>query len=299
MTVTVARIPYVEGVSPCAMRNAAIRGAGTPWVFLLDFDAHPDSECLAWLLARARSVPSCALVAPRIIDAASGRIHYDAGWPHFLAEMCLQNRGLEPGFTPPPGRRPLAAGATALLLRREAALKIGLFDDDYVFYKEDLDFCLRLAGAGYRIVHEPKAVVHHRPRPLEETGPRDLHRRRTYFQTKNRWRTLFKHCQTSTLASTLPLQLAYEAVNLAAAASRGEAGQALSAYHDLAMEWDSLLRSRRRCRAARVVPDSRLFGAPPLAWRDEVLRRPGGAAAKALFDTLSRKWWDAVRRPPP
>jgi GT2 family glycosyltransferase len=57
-----------------------------------------------------------------------------------------------------------AIGA-ALLIRNAAYRRVGGWDERFFLYLEDVDFCLRLATAGYRTVYVPGATLlhtHHR-----------------------------------------------------------------------------------------------------------------------------------------
>ena len=51
--------------------------------------------------------------------------------------------------------------ASALLLRRSALDEVGLFDERFPLYFNDVDLCYRLRQAGWRIVFEPAAKVNH------------------------------------------------------------------------------------------------------------------------------------------
>ena len=55
----------------------------------------------------------------------------------------------------------LAVGSAGMLVRREVWDALGGFDADYVAYCEDVYLSLRAWQAGYRVVHEPEAVVLH------------------------------------------------------------------------------------------------------------------------------------------
>jgi GT2 family glycosyltransferase len=60
-----------------------------------------------------------------------------------------------------PRRVDWVSGA-ALLLRREALDAVGLFDEDFFIYFEEVDLCRRLRGAGWEIWYLPAVtVVHH------------------------------------------------------------------------------------------------------------------------------------------
>jgi GT2 family glycosyltransferase len=38
---------------------------------------------------------------------------------------------------------------------------VGLFDERFFLYTEDVDLCARVRAAGYRVAFVPEAVVHH------------------------------------------------------------------------------------------------------------------------------------------
>ena len=48
-----------------------------------------------------------------------------------------------------------------LLVRREAALEAGLFDERFFLYEEDVDFCASLRARGGRILFTPAVEVVH------------------------------------------------------------------------------------------------------------------------------------------
>src|SRR5215468_6715716 len=50
----------------------------------------------------------------------------------------------------------------AILLRREAIDSVGGFDEEFYFYGEDIELCLRIVNSGWKLLFEPDAqVVHH------------------------------------------------------------------------------------------------------------------------------------------
>lgn len=48
-----------------------------------------------------------------------------------------------------------------LLIKREVLEKIGLFDERFFFYYEDVDFCMRAAKAGFKLGLASKAIIYH------------------------------------------------------------------------------------------------------------------------------------------
>lgn len=48
-----------------------------------------------------------------------------------------------------------------MMVRRESIDKVGLLDEDFFMYGEDIDWCYRIKEAGYKIVYYPEAEILH------------------------------------------------------------------------------------------------------------------------------------------
>jgi N-acetylglucosaminyl-diphospho-decaprenol L-rhamnosyltransferase len=71
-----------------------------------------------------------------------------------------------------------------LLVRREVIDAIGGFDERFFMYSEELDWCYRAQGAGWRIVYLPSAVVtHHEGRSSEQNR---IQRSQNFLESKSR-----------------------------------------------------------------------------------------------------------------
>jgi GT2 family glycosyltransferase len=71
-----------------------------------------------------------------------------------------------------------------MLIRRGVFERIGLFDEQYFFFFEDVDFCLRARDAGFEVLRANEAVAYHE-------GGRTIGRRsaeRVYFAARNHLR---------------------------------------------------------------------------------------------------------------
>ena len=87
-----------------------------------------------------------------------------------------------------------ATGA-AMLVKREVFEKIGLFDERYFLYLEDMDFCVRAKKAGFKIMYEPKAIVWHKnAQSLGGSGSK----LQDYYITRNRLLFAFKFAKLKT-----------------------------------------------------------------------------------------------------
>lgn len=49
-----------------------------------------------------------------------------------------------------------------MLIKREVFEKIRLLTEDYFMYFEDVDFCVKVKDAGYKIWYNPKAIIYHK-----------------------------------------------------------------------------------------------------------------------------------------
>ena len=74
------------------------------------------------------------------------------------------------------------------MLRRSALDQVGLLDDQYFMYTEEVDLCHRLAQAGWELWYEPRAVVTHfgeaSSRQVREEMYLQLYRSKVQFYRK-------------------------------------------------------------------------------------------------------------------
>ena len=79
--------------------------------------------------------------------------------------------------------------SAAMLVRREAAEQIGYFDPDFFVYSDEVDFCRRLADAGWHTLYVPDArAVHH-----EQLTTGTVPSRRIVEFSRNRDKYMRKH----------------------------------------------------------------------------------------------------------
>lgn len=76
-----------------------------------------------------------------------------------------------------------------LLTRRETTDQVGLLDEGFFIYAEDVDWCYRMKQAGWRVVYYPDAkVMHHIGR-----ATRKIPYKMTYERHRSMWRFYKKH----------------------------------------------------------------------------------------------------------
>lgn len=87
-----------------------------------------------------------------------------------------------------------ATGA-AIFIPRQVFEKIGLLNENYFLYFEDIDFCIRAKEAGFKIMFEPSAIIWHKN--AATTGGSGSHLQ-DYFISRNRLLFAFKYAKLKT-----------------------------------------------------------------------------------------------------
>lgn len=82
-----------------------------------------------------------------------------------------------------------------MLIRKEVVEKIGLFDEKYYLYLEDVDLSVRAKRAGYKLLFVPEAKLWHKNASSSGKPGSALH---TYYQTRNRLLFGFKYAKLRT-----------------------------------------------------------------------------------------------------
>ena len=142
--------------------NLGLAEAGCPYVLLLNNDIELGHGAIAAALARMQSDARIGAVGGKIIRT-HGRLQ-EAGsivWEDGAVSGYMRDASPlapEANFV-----RDVDFCSGVFLLCRGALIEsLGGFDTDFSpAYYEDVDLCIRMAGAGYRVVYDPGVVVHH------------------------------------------------------------------------------------------------------------------------------------------
>ncbi|MXX04577.1 MAG: glycosyltransferase family 2 protein, partial [Gemmatimonadetes bacterium] len=152
---------FVRG-SNQGMRHAL--STNTDYVYLLNNDTVVEPDALSLLVASAERSGDVGMVGPKIYQYGKDNVLDSAGTRAipWLAQGFLIGHGeKDQGQYDHPGEMPYVTG-TALLVKRTVLEKVGLMDEDYFCYFDDFDWGLKAREAGYWLLLEPRAVVHHK-----------------------------------------------------------------------------------------------------------------------------------------
>jgi len=173
-----------------AANNQAIRASRTPFVALLNNDTEVESTWLAALLS-AMDDSNVGMVASLMCFASRPTIVQSAGIAIDRAAIAWDRFGGLP-IDNPSVRQPadiFGPSAGAALYRRAMLDEIGLLDERFFAYLEDVDLAWRAQRAGWRCRYVPEAVVsHHTSATAGEGSPfkqRLLGRNKIWLVTKN------------------------------------------------------------------------------------------------------------------
>jgi len=155
-----------------AANNIGIRAGTAPYVLILNPDTRVTEGALERMLEVIESHPEVGICGPTL-ELEDGSLDHAAkrSFPTPISAL---------GHFSGIGRRPDAGGELAayrapevergpvdavngacMLIRRAALAQVGLFDEGFWMYMEDLDLCYRLHEAGWVTLYEPSATVIH------------------------------------------------------------------------------------------------------------------------------------------
>lgn len=163
-----------RGVAPA--RNQGIRVAQGEYIILLDDDTLVQPGALEQLVAYGDAHPDVGLCGPRLIDA-QGQLQLSCRlFPTVSDKLARQlpfawarhlSRTVEMADWDHLTIREVdyMIGACQVI-RRAALAQVGLLDERIFYGPEDVDFCLRLRAAGWRVVYNPAVAIVHRERRI-------------------------------------------------------------------------------------------------------------------------------------
>jgi GT2 family glycosyltransferase len=169
-----------------AANNVGIRASEGELVLLLNSDAIAGGDAIDTLVARLQAHPEAAIAGPRLVDG-QGRPELSFGsmiGP--LAELRQKALGALYAAGAPGARGWVArrlgterfvdwVSGACLLVRRADAEAVGLLDERYFLYTEDVDFCAAVRARGRRVLFTPAAQVTHLRGRSRASAPDAMH----------------------------------------------------------------------------------------------------------------------------
>lgn len=155
--------------------NLALARARGRHLLILNPDTRVDPGALGGMVDFADRNPGVGAVGPRLED---DRGNLERSWGRspgtlsLIAHKLLLHRLFPHRRLARPGGGEADVGwvtGACLLVRREAAATAGFLDDGMFMCHEDVEWCMRLRSAGWRVVYLPQIrVVHHEGRSIRQ-----------------------------------------------------------------------------------------------------------------------------------
>ncbi len=141
--------------------NQGIRAAKGEYVALFNNDAFAEPDWLENLIAAAEQDKRIFAVSSLMIRHFERELADDAGdYVTLLGFACKRGDGMKASRYQKPGRVFSACGGAALY-RKSILDEIGLFDETFFAYYEDVDISWRANSLGYKNVYCPTARCYH------------------------------------------------------------------------------------------------------------------------------------------
>jgi GT2 family glycosyltransferase len=198
--------PHVEVIElgsnrGAVARNIGVRRASTPYVAFADDDSWWAPGALKTAVAAMEAYPRLGVLVGQMLVG-----HSETPDPicRLMAESPLgQDDDL-------PGPSVLGFLACGAVVRREAFLAAGGFDDIIFFAGEEQRLALDLAALGWGLAYVPDVVAHHHPSPTRDPA------RRRALEGRNRILTALLRRPWPVVAKTLAAELRHGPTGLAA-----------------------------------------------------------------------------------
>ena len=165
--------------------NLGIKEAKGKYILLINNDTFFKEFNIDALIERLESSDKIGIVCPKLRFAWGSNPIQFAGYTP-LTNITVRNHAIgfgveDHGQYDTAHPTPYAHGA-AMLIKREAIIKVGLMPECYFLYYEEIDWSMMFTRAGREIWYDPACTVYHKE--SQTTGQNSP--LRTYYITRNR-----------------------------------------------------------------------------------------------------------------
>ncbi|MBI3781896.1 MAG: glycosyltransferase family 2 protein [Deltaproteobacteria bacterium] len=200
-----------ENLGYAGGNNVGIRAAlasGHDYVFVLNNDTIVEPDVLDKAIAVVEEDPAIAVLGVKIVAwddpgrvwVAYGQVTYRQGLVRLIGYYGLDDgrfdQQLDVEWVP----------GTAMLMSRRALETVGLFDEEFFAYHEDVDWCTVARAKGLRVVYSPEPRIYHKGH--RSSGGKGYVTPRQYLAGRNMVLYVRKHATPLQKLKFLAFQLA-------------------------------------------------------------------------------------------
>jgi GT2 family glycosyltransferase len=248
-------LAFPANIGFAAAVNRGIEACETDLVALLNNDVELDPRWLGELVDALDAHPRAGSACSKLIDFHDRSVLDGTGDLITWSGMCVRrgfgetDRGQYDGPA-----EVFSACAAAAIYRREAFDDVGLFDEDFFAYFEDVDWGFRARLRGWSCRYVPTSVAYHMGgATTRREGDRDI-----YFCRRNQVALVGKNFPGPSLLRYSWLLAIDQVGALVSAAMERRTSRQLRSWRDALRQLPATLRKRRDVQARRIVDSDAL-----------------------------------------
>jgi GT2 family glycosyltransferase len=241
------------------LRNKALSLGTSKLIFITDNDLKFDKNCLSELLKVMESDETIGTCTPRLMHwdqpekvyTAGTKVHYIGAAISEQRDKIYQNNNAQPSPN---------SGGGICLIKREAALKVGGFDEKLLMgWGDDGEFYQRLLRAGYKCLFIPSAFALHENKIVDT-----IRKFRVVGQTYNRWLFILSHYSIPLIILLTPVFIIYELFQAAFVLVKGVFFEYLQGNLLIFKNFRTVLEKRKFVQKLKTVSDKEVLFAGDL-----------------------------------
>jgi len=151
----------LENIGFSKAYNKLLRKSRGKYVVLLNPDCKVTENWARSLVRRAEEEKNVGIVAPKLLqfnNLIDSTGHDYGNWPFTVAD---RGQGEEDIGQYDTMTELVSCNFACALIKRSLIERIGLLDERFFLYYEDVEYCHRARKAGWRTVYCPKSIVYH------------------------------------------------------------------------------------------------------------------------------------------
>lgn len=185
--------------------NQGIKASKGEYTLLLNSDTIVKKNALDALVAFAKKTPDAGVVGSKLFNIDGSLQMSCYNFPTIgraIREYWLGEKGLFEKFAPK-GKKESTVDAlvgASFLITPQAKKKVGLLDERYWAYFEDIDYCRQIWKAGLKVYYLPASeIIHYHGASFKKAGPDEATRWRRLIPSSKIYHGLFKHYLINTI----------------------------------------------------------------------------------------------------
>lgn len=180
--------------------NIGIEKSQGKYIVLINNDTRVDKNCLYYLVKAADRHQKMGMVTAKMLQFNNPQLINGVGdYIDVVGHADNIGRGEKDGPKFSRSGSVFLVSGGGGLFKREVFDKVGLFDEDYFAYFEDVDLCLRAQFSGFKGWYEPKAVIYH----IHKATAKKINHLVEYLQFRNMTMTVLKNFPAELLKKDL------------------------------------------------------------------------------------------------